>query len=523
MRGHFIKQSRVLAGLIIIGLLGCASPNKDPLSLAGENRDEIKSLLNYYKIPDDTIKFNSAKFLVKNMPHHYTILWSDHKDGSVETFIPINYISKQKVRDAMDSLGVVYRIKGVKKDIEKLPCDYLVSRIEHSYHTLSAFDDAEFAQRILQEFVLPYRVANEKIEDWWTPLHARLKPLFDQKKLTDISRATAIVDSAMRTWFKYYARYAYFQPEMNYTEAMLYEGGLCNHCADFLLMGLRAMGIPSTKDYARLWGNTSGGHIWNAVLLETQQWKPFNFGEYRKEFLLCYQPPKVFRSTFSLNSEIVDEVKRGKNIPAFLLSPLFTDVTNQYVSAVDVRLQGYDFKDDELPLLAVWNRNAWQPVWYGLSENNHVIFHEMASDLVYLPQVFREGKYKNLGEPIWIKHDGTHVFCEPDSSRLISIDGLVAWKYNRMREIINLTKLKSYNLLIWDKEWRIIGKAIPHLKETETTKTANHHSKDKKIKPGANSPEYFLKFDNIPSNGLYRLDDEDQRPFVVAEGKIIYL
>lgn len=41
------------------------------LKKAGENRLELEFVLNYFK--NDSIKYNAAKFLIQNMPGHFSI------------------------------------------------------------------------------------------------------------------------------------------------------------------------------------------------------------------------------------------------------------------------------------------------------------------------------------------------------------------------------------------------------------------------------------------------------------------
>ena len=50
----------------------CHSRLHDALEAAGENREEMEQVLAYFKNDSDTLKYSAAKFLIENMPYHYT-------------------------------------------------------------------------------------------------------------------------------------------------------------------------------------------------------------------------------------------------------------------------------------------------------------------------------------------------------------------------------------------------------------------------------------------------------------------
>lgn len=60
--------------LLLLGLIGCVSKGdarlESALRQAKDNRKELEYLLAFYK--DDSLKLEAAKFLIRNMPGHYS-------------------------------------------------------------------------------------------------------------------------------------------------------------------------------------------------------------------------------------------------------------------------------------------------------------------------------------------------------------------------------------------------------------------------------------------------------------------
>ena len=75
-----IKYVKVLIGISSMLSLfsSCHSRLHDALEAAGENREEMEQVLAYFKNDSDTLKYSAAKFLIENMPYHYTYVGKDN-------------------------------------------------------------------------------------------------------------------------------------------------------------------------------------------------------------------------------------------------------------------------------------------------------------------------------------------------------------------------------------------------------------------------------------------------------------
>ena len=69
-------RKRFSFALTILLLAGCSKDNmylREALKAAGENRTELEMVLEHYRTEDiDPLKYEAAKYLIANMPAHYS-------------------------------------------------------------------------------------------------------------------------------------------------------------------------------------------------------------------------------------------------------------------------------------------------------------------------------------------------------------------------------------------------------------------------------------------------------------------
>ena len=57
---------------IIIVTYSCTSKNDSSIEYAGDNNVELQRVLDYFEDGSNPLKYEAAKFLIENMPYHYT-------------------------------------------------------------------------------------------------------------------------------------------------------------------------------------------------------------------------------------------------------------------------------------------------------------------------------------------------------------------------------------------------------------------------------------------------------------------
>ena len=70
--------SKITAMIVItISLMSCNDVLDRSLELAGDNRQELEKVLAYFEDDEDPLKYESACFLIENMPYHGTFYGKD--------------------------------------------------------------------------------------------------------------------------------------------------------------------------------------------------------------------------------------------------------------------------------------------------------------------------------------------------------------------------------------------------------------------------------------------------------------
>ncbi len=502
----------------------CQSPVEQALAVAGNNRSQLNKVLEHYVADQDSSKLASAKWLIQNMPYHYSVVWNIHPDSVFTAFRPSDYANKEMVKSAMDSLKIQYSLVGVEYDIQSIKAELLINRIEAAHKTKNLWPfKLNYNQKQFAEYVLPYRIRSEKPENWWDSIHANLFEDIDRLKIQTLDSLAATVDQLLKKQFRYDNRYSYYRPDMNYSEAMYQGGGLCKHCTDLSTMAFRSLGIPCAMDYVPAWGNYRSAHVWNVILHEDKRWYPFNMGEYRKAFKFYYYPPKIFRKTFSINENVTELLKQYVEVPPFLQFPLFKDVTASYVKTHQLIIKPKHLPGNkQLPVISVFDGHIWNPVWFGTINKQEIIFNELGSNILYLPQYYGNDHRENITYPICLEQDGKLVEYIPNECHNISISKLYHWKYHWRMYKENITENKSYNLLLWkNNDWQFISKANPQYGLCDNIFDIPPEE-IQNIDIAIQQEGFFLTVDSLPSNGVYLLDAPNQRPFIVKGDKTIY-
>ncbi len=375
--------------------------------MAGSNRLELEKVLTHYsQSPTDSLQLKAAEFLIINMKYHYTM---ENKSLSsyYQEIIKINNDSTkaQCCRNMFDSLGLKYYLEDkdlkIKYDIQTVKADYLIKNIDYAinhWYTNPWAQHLSFAD--FCEYVLPYRIGNENIENWREKIAQKNLKKIDWINTIDEIRnscywaARFLSDTLNAPGFNLYT-YATPAP-IDQPASILHniKLGTCDMYAQAAVYNLRACGIPVCIDFTPQWPNRSLGHTWNVLFDEKGKEIPFMGGEISPGIANRPGEPmaKVYRKTFSYQHESLFHIKKEEKIPALFDNPYIKDVTNNYYTTVDVELELFDKTKNRFAYLAVFDDANWVPIqWAEVKNGNRVTFNAMGKNCMYLP-VFYENE-----------------------------------------------------------------------------------------------------------------------------------
>ena len=150
------------------------------LKKAGNNRIELEKAIQYCDKSGDSLKLKAIYFLIANMDIHSSsdYYWEDAA-GKKIAYSELDYPDFDQAKTAFEVIKE--KNPGLKpkaiiyKDIETITGDYLIQNLEKAFVAWrsSALKTTSFAD--FCEYILPYRVSVEPLQDWRTVYTEKFK------------------------------------------------------------------------------------------------------------------------------------------------------------------------------------------------------------------------------------------------------------------------------------------------------------------------------------------------------------
>jgi hypothetical protein len=466
---------------------------------------ELQSVLGHYKNNGDTLHYNAALFLIRNMT-------------------------------GLSSVDLVKKIE--KPDVQYITAQYLIDNIDLAVQQCGkSLSDGSLPFRDFCEYVLPYRLGNELLSGWREKSLLKYRSLADSMDIINRNSSkycyvVSAINRGLIDQFKYSskAKPANFQTWEELAEA---KTGDCWAMTNTITYPLRALGIPAGIDFITFWGNANGGgHAWNALVMDGGRDIPFlgfeaspsDYDPFRIYKSKNRYPAKIFRKTFSKNAEALNKlVSETDAIPNHLNFDRVVDVTDHYLPTNNIKFALKNKVCLEVAYLSVFSNGFWQPVYWSRVNSGSYTFDKMAAGLLYMPSSFGNLRINEpldypfavLGQKILrfkpdkrkfqdIKIDNTQS-SELDALSLFGLDISKDTFYRRMEAVLSGKKRskpvdgESYKLFYWDNGWVLTSEV-------------------KKI------PEKELIFTKVPHNAIYRLTSSKsngkERIFSYHDGQV---
>ncbi|MDR6942945.1 hypothetical protein [Mucilaginibacter pocheonensis] len=480
------------------------------LSLSGDNRSEIEKVIKYFKGEGNATKLKAAYYLIAKMKDQYHPSGTGVKnyDALFRKLVHTKEEDKKNYVKIWDSLktnnfprGNIGRIE-YSLDVKTTKARFLINHINAAFIAWQQPWTKDLTFDEFCEWILPYKLADERPNDWMDQIQHSHHWLIDSMKgNSDAYKACLLLNEELKQNFKIRSFPFPFDP--NFAELDSVRSAKCVHATQYTAYLMRAMGVPIVMDFTQYWGNLNGGHQWNALIYHH---KPIPFvgsesdpGKTKIELAFQRRRAKVFRRTFTAQSSSLPVINYGdEDVPVNLNSSHIADVTDDYVPVSDVTIRkSKQLKDANIYYLFVFNKHVWRPIFWGVAptNSNSIVFRKMGRNILYLPGRFNKGKTIPISAPFILDTDGKICFLNttPKSNTKLQID-----KKSPLGP--SITKGKSYELFLWNNKWTSLAKV---------TATGNH-----------------LNFDAVAKNGLYWIHSSDkatnERIFTIKNGKQVW-
>lgn len=383
-----------------------SAPLEIALQKAGKNRQEMEKVLAYFShSPRDSLKYNSARFLIENMLGHATYSNKEMRQYLVQMDWKLK---ETKWDERLLTKLLLFRFSDsfleelqTTEDIEKLTSSFLIAHIESTFRQKDScvwLQDVDFSD--FCEYLLPYRIDKEEPILWRDSTLKGFQSMYDYIQIYDDTRTSTVnLSKVLSNVLR-----AHWQDVVKKLPSPMNQHK--PDCLDDAISGLiihRLCGIPAAIDMIPCWGNYNGQHTWVQPIGHEIRYMN-QIEKFNKNI------PKVYRKTYSMQFDPSSE-KPNDYIPAIFQDPHLKDVTNEYVNGVEVKEIGFP-KNVRFGYLCVFNQKKWIPVSRAVNQSGKCIFPYMGPGIIYLPAYFQDEQPVPTSTPFILKSNGKKMYLQ---------------------------------------------------------------------------------------------------------------
>ncbi|WP_175634477.1 hypothetical protein [Pedobacter ghigonis] len=432
------------------------------------------------------------------------------QDENDLTNLVSTYKGKLGAQEVLDSLGA-HPVLEMISDSSQVTDSMLIENVNaaiESYKFWKNFKKKDFPFSYFLNYVLPYRVGLEEINDWRSYFRIRYSnylSTFAMRELSTKQIYKIINDELTGTSQYVMIRKPHLnKPAINQTASQIIKTRVPFDCEDYAIRSMyvfRSMGIPTAYEKIPLWGKFNYGHAQEAILFENNKFYPVFAGD---TVPFKYQIAKMYRRTFehvvSPLDQIIESGEKKQDIPEYFNFSNFIDITNERtpVSNIRCKLRSSQFN---VLYLCVYNDGQWRPLaWSKLDASTQsVTFLNMGRKILYHLASFKDGRLNLIDGPFLLNTEGATSYLVKTK---LPNTSFTFFESDR-NEVIK--PKATYTLFYWDRikqNWIAIE-----------TKRAISSS---------------LIFNNVPVNILLKLEAENPilssnvRPFVIEDNQQIW-
>ena len=349
------------------------------------------------------------EYLTQNRKFHTGEKWGFVQDNKTINFTIDSFQNIDVIKEVAASRQIEFEKIIVQPDSTTVSDSFIAEQLNQAINTRSEVPWGNtYSKEQFFEYVLPYRVENEMVEDWCSILKQQYHWVLDslqQRGTTNPVEAYWLIEKEVNKWYKYDDRSRYLSPSQSFSEMIEHKVG---ECEDFIVLYcyiLRSLGIACAKDII-YWGNRNFIHTEISVIDNDGEFQTLK----KQYFEDGKKPSKVYRRTFSPQPNCLPSlVSNDEDIPKNLNDRFIIDVTDEYAPAFKFNLSLPDV-EDEIVYVCCFSAGKWVAVDWSKNRNGKATFQKLVPNVVYLPAVYKNNKFVGIEHPLVMSDDGNSNF-----------------------------------------------------------------------------------------------------------------
>ena len=405
-------------------LVACQKSDRLQVALthAGENRMELEKVLHHYE--GDTLKPRAARFLIENMPYHFSAMETMVSPEGKEYYPDITrFNGKEAVKRHCDSLFAVgYRVRKQHVfDIRTLTAGYLIDQIDLAFEAWGKPWAREVSFDDFCRYVLPYRAENEAVCNIRKQLMDTYIPLLDSAGVQSVDDACRVINERLKSELRFSETGHPLKSTIE--ETLRARTGACDALCNYMIYVMRAVGLPIVR-HQTVWTRMDNSHFWTAVKLK-DGFFDFDPGEnlsdslqYALASMEILRPAKVYRRVYEADLSL--SATEDDGYVTFLKSPLLRDVTaGRLIPAhtLHVPVPGSDYKEGRQLYLCTYNHFRWTPIAVGHADGRgHAVFADVAGrNFLMVAEAESRNGLRMVGVPFYTDGKGGSFLLDTDT------------------------------------------------------------------------------------------------------------
>jgi len=390
---------------------------------SGSNRKELEKVIEHYKKTKEKQKLEAAYFLISNMEDKFGIYYPESSKfftllESVDSLNSLNSTEDKVdafIKQQIQMNGRNYQFKPQYiKDIHHITAEFLIENIDLAFYV---WENNPWATHIsfdeFCEWILPYRVNNEPLQNWRKYMLEKLTPVLESTTRAD--SACLKVNRVIAKDYQFSSKLG-FIPYLGGIDAWNNRQGICDHRYQLITMALRSAGIPAAIDFTPHFNRDPMGHSWTVILDSDMKIKSFNGGETWAYLHDTLEVPigkfekgvstVFYRNYFANNAnKWVDEVPKN-NLPQTLAVKTIKNVSDEYRTgneSSDITFRLKNKKNHTHALLFVFSKGMnLIPISCERINNGKVTFNHVGGDCLYIAGYLSDNQITIDSDPIYL-------------------------------------------------------------------------------------------------------------------------